>query len=308
MELEIGVACSNCKGINDCNKMCVLHCGKALVDFISRVDVTQTRIGEYEKTDRNGPTDLVVCGHQLFDIDNPCWLLRGISTTIDITDKFKPVYEKSAFQIANMYCKHMKMSDEETRDITEKLKGINRNKLFILPFKPHTNCNIDIEVDSESFKKQEAQIYMIKWDTNKDTNKINCSITFELINKIYGTSKVKMDIKDYIDKFRLSQMDIQAKGKNHDKNLIKITDYGIFKPICVTDGTSSIAIDGTYMYYVINGETHIIGHWDANDKMRVSTEIKTKAYNKIMDNIEYIKHHKRYIAPYLMFESNTIKI
>ena len=308
MELEIGVACSNCKGIDKCDKMCILHCGKALTDFISRVDVTPTRIGEYESTERNGPQNLVVSGHQLHDIETPSWLLTSIDTVLDASDKFKNVYDKNAFQVASIFCKHMKMSPEETQEITDKLKGINKNKLFVLPFKPHTNCNIDFETDTEVFKKQDAQISLIKWNTNKETHKINCTIYFELSNKSNSVKKAHLDIKDYIEKFRLSQMDIQAKSKNHDKDLIKINDYGIFKPIYVTDGVSGIAIDGTYLYYVINGEIHIIGYWDNNDKLKVTTTIKTKAYNKIMDNIDYIRHHKKYMAPYLLFEANTIKI
>ena len=103
-------------------------------------------------------------------------------------------------------------------------------------------------------------------------------------------------------------MDIQAKGNKHDNALIQVTDYGIFKPIYVTDGTTAVAIDGTYMYYIINGETHIIGKWDNNDKMVVTTKIKTKPYTKIMDNIDFIKNHKKYMAPYLLYDSNNITV
>lgn len=305
MKLENRTICNNCEGIYKCNKMCIIHCGKALVDFISRVDVTETRIGEYESTKKGGPLDLVVSGHQLYDFENPSWVLTGINTTLDASDKFTQAYDKNAFQIASLFCKNANMTVEETQKITNKIRDINKNKLFVLPFKTHTKCNVDIDTDEGILKKQDAQISLIKWTTNKDTHKINCKIVFEL-EELHKTASI--DIKDYIDKFRLSQMDIQAKSKNHDKRLIKINDYGIFKPIYVSDGASSVAIDGTYMYYIINGETYIIGYWDEYNKMNVITNIKTKAFNKIMDNIEDIKHHKRYMAPYLLIETNKITV
>ena len=308
MEFEIGAICKNCNGVKSCNKMCILHCGKSITDFISRVDTTTTRIGEYDRRTKNGPIDLVVAGHQIYDLESPSWILKDISITLDASDKFKGVYDKNAFQIATLYCKYVGMSAEETQEITDKIKGINRNKLFVLPFKPHTSCNIDFDNNGELEKKQEAQISSIKWFTNSTTHKINCTINFLLQNSFNNIKTVSMDIKDYINKFRLSQMDIQAKSKNHDKDLIKITDYGIFKPIYVTDKTSAVAIDGTYMYYILNGETHIIGYWDNNDKMKVTTNIKTKAFTKIMDNIEYIRNHKKYMAPYLMYEPNIIEV
>lgn len=308
MEFKIDSTCDKCNGIDKCNKMCILHCGKALYNFINGVDTIRTRIGEYESTKRNGSLDLVVSGHQLYDIETSSWLLTSISTALDASDKFSRAYDKNAFQIASLYCKYANINSEETKAITDKIKEINKNKLLILPFKPHTNCNIDFDYDGEKFKKQDAQISLIKWDTNKDTHKINCNISFELNNKNSGTNKITLDIKDYITKFRLSQMDIQAKGKNHDKNMIKVNDYGMFKPIYVTDNTSAVVVDGTYMYYILNDETHIIGYWDVTDKMKVTANIKTKAFTRVMDNIEYIRNHKRYIAPYLLLEANKILV
>ena len=103
-------------------------------------------------------------------------------------------------------------------------------------------------------------------------------------------------------------MEMMAKGNKHDKNLIKINDYGIFKPILIKDGNVSIAIDGTYVYYTTNNDTHIIGFWNDKDELVIDNSIKTKAITKIKDNLAYIKNHKKYMAPYMLFEPNIIEI
>lgn len=308
MDFEITTGnCSNCKGIEKCDKMCIYHTGKALVDFINRVDMIETRIGEYSSREKGGKQDLVVYGHQIFDLKSPSWLLTDINTTLDANSKFKMVYDKNAVQVVNLYGKYIGMSTEEINDITNKIKSINRNKLIILPFKPHTNCNIDVALDGVTEKKKDAEINSIKWVTDKETHKLKCLINFK-INNAVGTSSVNLDIKDYISKFRLSQMELQAKGNKHDKNLIVMTDYGMFKPIVVKHKNTSVAIDGTYVYFSKNNETIIIGYWDEHDKLVITSDIKSPALTKVKDNLEYIKSHKRYMAPYLLYESNTVEV
>lgn len=305
-DVQAGV-CSNCVGIDKCTKSCILHIGKALVDFIQRIDVAETRIGEYSSKVKGTAPDLVVYGHQLFDMNSPSWILTDINTILDMSDKFLNAYDKNAFQIANIYCKHIGMSAEEIKEVTDKIKAINKNLMLVLPFKPHANCEVDLTIDGTTEKKKEATISYLKWITNKETHKINCTVGFNLANSSVA-QHTKMDIKDYIDKFRLSQMEMVAKGAKHDKNLIKITDYGIFKPIVIKEGNTTIAVDATYVYYTANGETHIIGFWNDNDELIIDKNIKTKAVNKIRDNLVYIKNHKKYMAPYMLFEPNVIEV
>lgn len=305
-DVQTGI-CSNCVGIDKCTKSCILHLGKALVDFIQRIDVTETRIGEYSSIKKDTAPDLVVYGHQLYDNGSPSWILTDINTILDMSDKFLESYDKNAFQIANIYCKYTGMSAEDTKLVTDKIKAINKNLMLILPFKPNTNCEIDLTIDGNTEKKKEAVISYIKWITNKETHKINCTIGFNIANSAMA-QYTKLDIKDYIDKFRLSHMEMVAKGAKYDKDLIKITDYGIFKPILIKEGNASIAIDATYVYYNTNGETHIIGFWNDRDELVMDKSIKTKAINKIRDNLNYIKNHKKYMAPYMLFEPNVIEI
>lgn len=305
-DMQTGI-CNNCNGINKCTQCCILHLGKALVDFIQRVDVAETRIGEYDSRKKGTTPDLVVSGHQLYELNSPTWVLTNINTVLDISDKFLTAYDKNAFQIANIYCKHVGMTAEDTKVITDRIKAINKNKAFVLPFKPHANCEVDLSIDGNVEKKKDATIQYIKWATNKETHKINCTIGFNIVNSAM-MQRTTMDIKDYIDKFRLSQMEMMAKGNKHDKNLIKINDYGIFKPILIKDGNVSIAIDGTYVYYTTNNDTHIIGFWNDKDELVIDNSIKTKAITKIKDNLAYIKNHKKYMAPYMLFEPNIIEI
>lgn len=307
IEVNTGV-CTNCKGLDNCSRYCVIHAGKTLADFINRVDMIETRIGEYSSREKDGPKDLIISGHQLYDLNNPSWLLTDIKTTLDASNKFNSLYDKTATQLVSLYCNKVGMTKEEINEINDKIKRLNKNKLLILPFKPHTACNIDIDLDGEKQKKKDSKIAYLKWTTNKETYKLNCEIAFE-VSTSFGTSTYKIPITDYIKRFRISQMDIQAKGKSHDASLINITDAGIIKPIVIKESGKTIAVDGTYVYYTLNNDTRIIGRWNSSNKLVIDADKKimnTKAIEKILDNESYIKNHKRYIAPYMLYQANEI--
>lgn len=295
--------CSTCKGVEKCNNYCSIHAGKALVDFLNRVDMIETRIGEYSSRTRGGDLDLVVYGHQLHELNSPSWLLGNISITLDASNKFKSVFDKTPVQIINNYCSDSGISNEEVKEIINKLTKLNKNKLIILPFKPHTVCNLTTE-DGEL---KDMAIKYIRWETDKTTYKLNCVICFHS-EKDSNKQIYKFPVTDYIDKFRLSSLEIQAKSSGYDKSLIKITDYGIIKPIEIEDKGQIIAIDGSFVYSVINGATRVVGYWDENDNLVFNVDTgKSKAYKKIIDNTNFIKHHKKYMAPYMMYESNVVK-
>jgi hypothetical protein len=305
-ELQSGV-CSNCIGVNKCTRCCVYHLGKAFVNFITNVQVIETRIGEYESREKGTKPDLVVYGHQIWDMSSPSWLLTDINTIINVSDKFLNAYGKNAFQITNVYCKFAGISTAETKEITDKIKAINSNKLLILPFKPKTECSVDLVAEGINEKKLESKIEYLKWTTNKETHKLECMIGFSS-EKFNGAKTFKMSIEDYLTKFRLSQIDIRSKGAKQDNNLIKMTHHGIIKPIVVKEGNTSIAVDGTYVYYTVNGETSIIGFWNERNELVLNNNIKGKAITKIKDNMDFIKDHKKYIAPYMMYEPNIIEV
>jgi len=305
IEANVGI-CANCKELEGCNKYCILHAGKALYEFINRVDMIETRIGECESREKNGPQDLIVSGHQLFDLNNPSWLLTDIKTTLDASNKFKDLYGKNPVQLINCYGDKAKLNKDDINDTIDKIKKLNRNKLIVLPFKPHTQCNVDIDTETDKQRKKDCKITFLKWTTDKETYKLNCEICFN-IPGAFGQTTYKLPITDYITKFRISQIDMQAKSKDHDDSLIQMTQSGIIQPIAIKNGHETLAVDGTYVYLTSNSDTRIIGYWNEKDELLIDSKlVNSKMLNKIKNNKNYIANHKRYIAPYMLFPSTEI--
>jgi hypothetical protein len=298
--------CTTCTGVEECNKYCALHAAKALIDFISRVDMIETRIGEYSSTEKEGVQDLVVSGHQIWELGSPSWLLTKIGITLDTTPKFNSVYDKNTTQLILAYGNKLGIAKDEINEVVSKIQKLNKNKLIVLPFKPHTSFKIDAEYNGKVNRK-EAELSYLKWTTNKETFKLECTIGFKTTGS-NGEGNFKFNVKDYIDKFVLSSSELHAKNDTYDKNLIKITDYGIFKPILVDDGSTKVAIDGSYLYMINSRDIKIIGHWDTNGKLVVHSNSKSAALKKIKDNETYIRNHKKYMAPYLLYEPNIVEV
>lgn len=307
IQLNTDFCTNSCKSIEKCSKYCALHAGRALENFINNVDMVESRIGEYDRRERGGKLDLVVSGHQLWDLKSASWLLTDISTTLDAAQKFRSICGKTPLQVLEMYCKHSGMSEEDTKETISKLQKINKNKLLIIPFKPHAVCNADIEVDKVKDKNRQGEIAYIKWHTCRETFKLLCTIGIG-IDGATNKSVYRYNITDYLDKFRLSNLDMKAKGNKGDKTLIQVTNHGIIKPIAVNEGNVTIAIDSTYLYLTFNGETSIIGYWDANEELIITKQVQYKALKKITDNLGTIKMHRKYIAPYLMYEANEVTV
>lgn len=307
MDIDINVGkCSNCKGIDKCNKYCALHAGKTLVDYLTRVDMIETRIGEFSSRVKGGKTDLVVSGHQLYDLNTPSWLLTDISTTLDVTPKFRNLFGKNPSQLITAYGNSVGMNKEEIAELVDKLAKLNKNKLLVLPFKPHTNCNIDIEVDGNQIKKKDVKISSLRWHTSAEKYKLLCEVAIE-VDSPFGKKIHRQPIVKYLETWSLSAIDMQAKGDKHDNNVIKITDHGIIKPLAIISDNNTVAIDANYVYLTTNNDTRIIGYWDANDKLIIS-DTKSAACKKILDNLNFIKSHKKYMAPYLLYEANEIRL
>jgi hypothetical protein len=277
-----------------------LNIGKALADFVNRVDVTKTRIGEYERSQRGGRQDLIVYGHQMYDAHNVSWLLADIKTVMDCSDKFKGYSSKTPVQLLKEYCEYVEMPSADRNELVDKLTSINSNKMMVVPIKPKSMCNVEFGDD----KRKDAQITSIRWVTNKDTHKLECKVIF----KTKTDEKVTHDIRDYQDKFRVNGMESRMRVGKHDSTIIKMSRSGIIHPIELCTNDSRLAVDGTYMYYVSKGKIHIVGYWDKQGVMKVTKPVPSELLDRMKDNLEYIKDHKKYIAPYLVFEANSITI
>lgn len=298
--------CTNCDNINECEKSCILHTGKALVDYITRIDTIQTRIGEYSSTKVGGKVDLIVSGHKIFDMrESPCWLLSSIDTTLGMSDKFKNAFNKSANQLVTLYCKSVNMSKEETDEVLNKLRDINKNKQLILPLKPKTDCIVDIDTEDCQEKSVKGKINFIKWATDKETYKLRCTVNLSFDD---WHKSVNYSLAEYINKFTITSLEFKSRGDKHDASMISMTEHGIIKPIVVKDKSTKIIIDGTYLYLELNNEIVIIGYWDEKNELIITKKVKSKALDKIKNNLDYIKDHKKYIAPYLVYEPNIIEV
>ena len=111
--------CSKCPGVNNCRSYCELHAGKALVNFIYMMDTIETKIGEYSSREIGGKHDLIFYGHQIYDLKSPSWLLSDISTTLDISNKFKNAFNKNIIQIASSYLNHIEANKDVEINISQ---------------------------------------------------------------------------------------------------------------------------------------------------------------------------------------------
>jgi hypothetical protein len=264
------------------------------------VDVTETSIGNFERSERGGKQDLVVYGHQMYGLHDCSSLLTGIGVTIDCSDKFRTEYSKASCQMLQDYCDYIEMEPDEANELLTKLKNINENRMLVIPFKPGTLFTLV----GDDGKKKEAKLSSIRWLTNKETYKIECSLIF----KSKFDEKFIFSVTEYIEKFYLSGVEIRKRSSKYDPNIIKMSSYGIIHPIEVTDGEMKAAIDGTYLYYISSDKAHIVGKWDSNGNLKVSKGTSAPCITKILDNLEYIKDNRKYIAPYKLFEPNVIEI
>jgi len=300
------VNCDNCGGFSTCTNACYMHLGKALVDFINRIDVVETRIGELEARNLKGDLDLVVSGHQLYGDGESGWILTDISTMIDKSDKFLTAYDMTAFQIAKKYLEKAGVEQTEIEETLEKIRQINKNKLFIVPFKPNTMCLVESNEDDIVSKGEEAQIHSVRWNSNETNHKFNMTILFEMQN---ANKRIqKYNVTEYLDKFSLTQIDMQTRASKVDKKLIKIDNSGIIRPIVIKQGDIQLALDGTYLYRITAADISIVGVWGNGDKLLYDTSIKSEALEKIKNNENFIKCHKKYIAPYMLYTPNVVEI
>ena len=297
--------CNSCQGVDKCRSYCALHAGKALVNFIYMMDTIETKIGEYSSREIGGKHDLIFYGHQIYDVKSPSWLLTDISTTLDITNKFKNAFDKNVIQIAKEYLKHVEVAKNIEQDIIDRIRKINANKLLALPFRPQSRYLVSF---NDSGKKRLGEINNIKWVTNKTTNKLECTITFIEIGDPDHTT-IRLSVEDYLDKFTFESHTLSYKVDANVYKWIKTTKHGFFKPIEFTDKNVTVAIDGTYLYYTANNETIIIGGWTSNNNLvLMNNNIKNDIVNKILKNADFLSYHRKYIAPYSLYEANKINL
>jgi len=284
----------------------ILHAGKAIDDFLNNTTMIETRIGEYSSSQGDGKVDMVVSGHMLGDMNSPTWISTDINTVLDKSPRFNKVFDKNATQILTIYYNKLGKSQSELKEVIDKVNMLNSNKLIVLPFKPGMSCNIDVKMETVNVNK-DVIIKCLKWFNDKDSFKLKCEIIFETSNQFGSSKTFKLPITDYIKNFRLKNLSLTINSKKIDSGLLEVTDYGIFKPIEISDGASTIAIDGSFLYNTINGDTNVVGKW-VGDELVLISKVNTKAYKRLLQNMDVIVAHRRYIGPYNAFPCTTLSI
>lgn len=312
MNMDVGTLCSNCKGIEKCTEYCILHAGENLVNFINGVDVVETEIGELRKEVRSDKYAYIVSGHLIEKTGSPTFMLTDLSTSIDIAGKFSKFKGMSPQQILKAYLEKMGASETLKKNSLETFKKFNSNKLLPVPIKP--GAEVDVDESLTGTKKTEQTVVSgVKWATDRTTGKLNCEILCRVERGLLdGPGKtIRIPIVEYGTLMRVPLVERTLKSSEIDTELIKMTPVGFIKPIVVTDGKTTLAIDGCHMYKIVDGKAFIIGSWKGEDiaeNYEMGTLKRTKVYKKIGNAIKFIDKHKRYIIPYGLYDANVIEI
>lgn len=301
-----------CRLSKVCNKKCDSYCALAAGDNIARflreVDVVESKIGDIADTS----SKLLVTGMQLDETGNPTHLLSDISTSVDVTQKFCSLFNKTALSLLNEYIKETDVVDGD--ELRDKLRKIEVNKLLILPIKPKMGCNVTIEEEEKGGKTKTqvkaTNVASIRWQTNIKSHMLECLIVTDIIDG-RENKRYKVNIEDYSDKLRL--VDIERFINNDiDRNIVRMSRFGYVKPIAFLDEKRcGLAIDNTYMYLVDGSKATIIASWDKKDLKGggIFNDIsKTVLYNRIKKDLNYIWQHRRYIVPYGLAECNVVAV
>lgn len=358
--------CNKCIGDEECGKYCALHAGHALYNFLRKIDITETKIGNYESTVKGGIKDLVVSGHKVWEVENPSSLLTNINTILSTETKINGMFNMTPTKLLLNYCKTVGIEKSEIDSLSQVLGSLTKNRVLVLSLKPHMDCEIVVEKSNEvqkaksekhenieangtngagtngtngvgatgagetvgvtgtaggkqkkkkdaveasskhktRYKFDDAKVIYLAWRTNKETHKLECTVAFKTgskeKDKVYTYS-----MTDYMKYFRVKSTEYVS---TIDFDMIQMTNYGIIKPISVTDGKTTVAIDGSYVYDVQGQVLHIIGRWSEKGELRIDKTSKTKPLKKIIDNLIILKNHRKYIAPYMLHECNNIEI
>lgn len=293
----------NCPNYAKCIKHCEENAGYALYEFLTNVDVVETQIGDF----RSGK---IVSGIMLENLSNPAYILSPLETSLSYPSKFLSVFGKAPLQILKVYTnKHCEL--EEQNALKAKLKGIISNKYMVIPIKPRTQCKV-MTNSEEKNKFTELNLEYVKWHNDPNTMKFECELISEPQEAFGAQRRLKVKLTDYGKKFMISSIEGSLRPCKINRNSIQITDFGFIRPVIFKDKKNTLAIDGTYLYRVTSTHVEIAGVWGIGDSILEAPEMKdlhkSQAYKELMENINYISKHKRFLVPYGFTEASVIDV
>ena len=303
-----------CKMAGVCKKTCDIHCplnvGCNLAKFLREVDTIESKIGDISAGGDISSDSYIISGMEYDRRKSVADLLSSMSTSIDISQKFSSVFNKSATMLLNDYIKAVDPTDGA--ELRDKLKKIEGNKLLLLPIKPDAMC--EVLVPTKNAKQDSAykntKVAILKWTSNINTGKLECTIITDVIDT--NRKRCKINIEDYGDKIKLTDIERSIASSEINKQMVKMTRFGYIKPVAVVakDG-SGIIIDNTYLYTIEGRNIKLAASWDNGDfsgEELYEGVKKTEVFKKVSKRFKYIWQHRRFIAPYGLSECNIIKI
>lgn len=306
--------------VREIEKYGIEHTGKALANFVNYSKVTYTKLGTYSSSKQGGKIDVVASGHQIYDMNDKSIRLAPSTvytftnvTALDKSPIFKNQLSIKTSKILSDFLDSTQLSTELKEDLIKKLKDINARKCLIIPLVIKSDFKVNYNNEDNKKEKVLAKVRDIKWMTNKETYKLECSVCFE--TKINGEDKyIRYPITEYIKSYVPDKLEYSKNITKLNISILKFDPIGIINTIELTDGYQSLVIDNSFIYWSHNGITNVIGEWDYNtgdllmNKNTVKAIGKTDLYKVFDNNINLIANHKHLIAPYNLFNTNKVNI
>lgn len=310
-----GLPCDICIGVDKCSKYCELQAGMNLVGFINGLDIIETQIGELRRGVLEDGSDLMVCGQIIECRSTPVYSLRPLNANIRLSGKFLNFKGCTPTQLIDMVLNYVRASQDSRVDSINTFKRFDSSRLLAIPIKVGSACSVDYKDSSgETIKSSCCKVSMIRWWADTDTGELNCSVYITVKRSLSDTwhKEIELPISEYGLSFSIPSIDNGIDKSAIDNRLIRMTSTGFIKPIVIRDSKCAIAIDSKYVYNIASGDEVIIGKWTDKGikefKDSLSGVLKSSAYKKFKDNMEYIQRHLRFIAPYGLYMVNKVDI
>lgn len=175
-----------------------------------------------------------------------------------------------------------------------------------------TKCCIcsTVPKDSDKTVERTSEVSCVRYEIDRETGNLKCYILTEKIGA--NNKRARVSIEQYGISLFLSEIDKYATCGDWERQLVRFDSLGYIHPVEINFGATRIIVDGTFMYEVINGVTHIVGQWDSSDEMQVLDDLNIKQKKRLKDNerlqsgLKFIAQHRRFIAPYGLVESISV--
>lgn len=300
------IICDDCKQLLTCHKFCMMHIGYAMALLLSNIDFIDTNIGDKEYIDYFKET-YVTCGVSYAETteefrqngDKSKFSIGDIrsavsKTPLDASDKLLTVNNASAYKMmADTLNKYFKTNADSERAINSLIKigkDFKDNRKVVTFIKPGDFINIK---GLGNFK-----VARIQWNTSHEDYKLRCEISvFDKDTNSY----INVNLEDYGIKYRKSDIFDAEPSTKYDRELIRMTQFGLFRPIEVYDSRTIIAVDNVYMYGIVDDSIAILGEWKGN-KIIPYKKLSGNCYKRVMRNEALLAEYRKYMIPYKLAE------